>query len=379
MTAAPHPAGLAMITGLFATVVAVHALIHLMGTAKGLGWAELPQLTQAVSRPVAMLWLLAALLSGGAVLALFAAPRIWWIVGLTALVVSQGAIATSWKDARFGTVGNVILLVGVVIGYLHDGPRSFNASYVRDVASVLARPGRTEVLAEADLAPLPAIVQRYVRQSGAVGQPRVRNFRLRFRGSIRSGPAASWMAFTGEQVNGFHPASRLFLMDGALMGAPFQAFHRYVGPEASMHVKVASLKSMVDAHGALMNEGETVTLLNDLCLFAPGAIPDAQITWEPVDARQVRATFTNAGHTVHAVLVFNDAAELVNFVSDDRGMVSADGRNVTKMRWSTPSRAYRAYGRHWLTTGGDGVWDTPGGSYAYIRFEVVDVAYNVGG
>ena len=38
-----------------------------------------------------------------------------------------------------------------------------------------------------------------------------------------------------------------------------------------MHVKVASLKSMVDAHGALMNEGETVTLLNDLCLFAPGS------------------------------------------------------------------------------------------------------------
>lgn len=367
-----------MITGLFATVVAVHALIHLMGTAKGLGWAELPQLTQAVSLPLAVLWLLAAVLCGGAVVALFAAPRIWWIVGAVALVVSQGAIATSWLDAKFGTVGNVILLVGVVIGYLHDGPRSFNASYARDVASVLAQPGRTEALAEADLASLPAIVRQYVRQSGAVGQPRVRNFRLRFRGSIRSGPAASWMSFSGEQVNGFQPASRLFLMDGALMGAPFQAFHRYVGSEASMHVKVASLKSMVDAHGALMNEGETVTLLNDLCLFAPGAIPDAQITWEAMDARQVRATFTNAGHAVHAVLMFNEAAELVNFVSDDRGMVSADGKSVTKTRWSTPSREYRAYGRHRLTAGGDGVWDAPGGSYPYIRFEVVDVAYNVG-
>lgn len=366
-----------MLRTLFAFLIVIHALIHLLGVAKGFGWAEIPQLTRAVSRPAAMRWLVAALLLGGAVATLFAAPRIWWIVGAVALVVSQGAIATSWTDAKFGTVANVILLLGVVIGYLHDGPRSFNASYAHDVDAVRSQPGRTEVLTDADLVPLPDVVQRYVRQSGAVGQPRVRNFRLYFRGSIRSGPTARWMVFAGEQVNGFHPASRLFLMDASLLGVPFQAFHRYVGSEASMHVKIGALKSMVDAHGALMNEGETVTLLNDLCLFAPGALADAPIIWEPVDARQVRATFTNAGHTVHAMLVFNEAAELVNFVSDDRGALSADGASVTKMRWSTPSAAYRTFGSHRLTGGGDGVWDAPGGPYPYIRFEVVAVEYNV--
>lgn len=366
-----------MLTTLFAFLMLIHALIHLMGTAKGFQWAEIPQLRQVVSRSAAMLWLAAALLLGGAVVTLLAEPRIWWIVGVVALVVSQAAIATAWTDAKFGTVANAILLVGVIIGYLHDGPRSFNASYERDVAIVRSQPGRIGVLAEADLAPLPEIVQRYVRQSGAVGQPRVRNFRLRFRGSIRSGPQARWMAFTGEQVNGFHPASRLFLMDGALLSVPFQAYHRYVGSEASMHVKVASLKSMVDAHGVLMNAGETVTLLNDLCLFAPGALPDVPIIWEPLDARQVRVTFTNAGHTVRALLVFNEAAELVNFVSDDRGALSADGASVTKMRWSTPSGVYRTFGSHRLTGGGDGVWDASGGSYPYIRFEVVAVEYNV--
>lgn len=45
--AAPRATGKAMITGMFATVIAVHALIHLLGTAKGFGWAEIPQLTQA--------------------------------------------------------------------------------------------------------------------------------------------------------------------------------------------------------------------------------------------------------------------------------------------------------------------------------------------
>ena len=367
-----------MFTKLFASVLAVHALIHLLGAVKGFGWAEVPQLTQPVSRPAAAVWLLAAGIGAAAAVMLFAAPPAWWIVGAVAVAISQVVIVTSWMDARYGTLVNVIVLAGVLVGYLHDGPGSFNASYARDVSSVLEPASSPGVLSEADLVSLPEIVRRYVRQSGAVGQPRVRNFRLRFRGRIRNGPTARWMSFTGEQVNGYQPASRLFLMDGSLFGVPFQAFHRYVGAEASMHVKVASVRTMADVHGALMNEGETVTLLNDLCLFAPGALPGAPIAWEPVDARRVRVTFTNAGQVVRAELFFNDAAELVKFVSDDRGALSADGTSITKMRWSTPSAAYRAFGTHRLTSGGEGVWDAPGGPYPYIQFEVVAVEYNVG-
>jgi len=67
----------------------------------------------------------------------------------------------------------------------------------------------------------------------------------------------------------------------------------------------------------------------------------------------------------------------VNFFSDDRGAISADGRTVTKMRWSTPVKAYATFGGHRLTTGGEGVWDAPDGEYSYIRLEVISVEYNV--
>ncbi len=366
-----------MFRAVFAAVLVVHAFIHLLGVAKAFGWAELPQLTQHLSRPVGLLWLAAALLTGAAVVLLFAAPRLWWIVGAVALLASQGAIATAWADARFGTVANVILLGGVLLGFLHDGPRSFNAQYARDVAAVLATGTSNALLTDADLAPLPSVVQRYVRQSGAVGQPRVRNFRLRFRGRIRSGREARWMPFSGAQVNGVVPAARIFLMNASMFGVPFAAFHRYVGATATMRVKVASLATMVDARGAEMDAAETVTLLNDLCLFASGALPFVHIRWEPIDALRVRAVFDNAGHTVRADLAFNEAAELVNFVSDDRGAMSADGRTITRMRWSTPVSAYATFGGHHLPTGGDGVWYAPDGTYSYIHFEVRSVEYNV--
>lgn len=366
-----------MFRPLLAVVLVIHSLIHLMGVAKAFGWARLPQLTLPFSRPAGLLSALAAVLFGAAAVTLFAAPHVWWMVGAAGLVVSQGAIATAWADARFGTVANVILLVGVAFGFLHDGPRGFNAMYARDEAAVLAHAAPDTLLTEADLATLPPVVQRYVRQSGAVGQPYVRNFRVRFRGEIRSGPRAAWMAFTGQQVNGFAPRSRLFLMDASMFGMPVQAFHRYVGAAATMQVKVASLLTMVDAGGDAMNEAETVTLLNDLCVFAPGALPRAGIRWEPVDSLHARASFENAGHVVHAVLQFSGSGELVNFVSDDRGVLSADGKTVTKMRWSTPVRAYATYGGHRLTTGGEGIWTAAEGEYTYIRLEVSSVEYNV--
>ena len=40
----------------------VHGLIHLMGFAKGFGYADLPQLTQPISRAWGLAWLAAAVL-----------------------------------------------------------------------------------------------------------------------------------------------------------------------------------------------------------------------------------------------------------------------------------------------------------------------------
>ena len=120
---------------LMAAFVAVHGLIHLMGFAKGLGYASLPQLVQPISRGMAFLWLAACLLMLATAVALIVWPRGWWIVGAVALVVSQAAIVSSWRDAWAGTIANAVVLVAVIYGWGTYGPRSFQAQFERDVAS----------------------------------------------------------------------------------------------------------------------------------------------------------------------------------------------------------------------------------------------------
>ncbi|MDO9021894.1 MAG: hypothetical protein Q8S73_03180 [Deltaproteobacteria bacterium] len=362
----------------FAFVMVVHGLIHLMGFLKAFGLAALPQLARPISRPMGVVWLLAALTTLAAVVALFAWPRGWWLLGAAALLLSQAAVIGAWSDARFGTLANVLLLVGVLYGYLTQGPSSFRAEMHREAQPGLARATAAPVLTEADLAPLPEPVRRYVRAAGFVGQPRVQSYRLRFRGRIRGEPDAAWMPFVADQQSFVDPMTRLFLMHATMFGVPVEAFHRLVGGAATMRVRVAGAYPMVDARGPVMDRSESVTLLNDLCLLAPGALVDPAIAWEPIDDRSARARFTHGANTVAATLVFNDEGLLSDFVSDDRSRSSADGRSFTQLRFSTPVRDYRRYGAFRLASHGDARWHLPGGAFTYGEFDLEDIAYNVG-
>jgi hypothetical protein len=114
-----------------------------------------------------------------------------------------------------------------------------------------------------------------------------------------------------------------------------------------------------------------------MCIFAPATLVEPSIAWEAGDDRTVRARFTNAGHTIHADLMFNDAGELVDFVSDDRYATSPGGSTPRNVRWSTPVRAYRSFGPVRLSSGGEARWHEAQGEYAYIELTTDDVQYNL--
>jgi hypothetical protein len=84
-------------------ILTLHGLIHLMGFAKAFGYAELPQLTQPISRESGVLWLLASVLIVATAVMLGTGARTYWIVGGLALLVPQLVVITAWRDAWAGT------------------------------------------------------------------------------------------------------------------------------------------------------------------------------------------------------------------------------------------------------------------------------------
>jgi hypothetical protein len=184
------------------------------------------------------------------------------------------------------------------------------------------------------------------------------------------------MRFIGEQVNTYGTSPRrLFFMDATMRGLPVDVLHTYVGPSARMRVKLASLVPMVDASGPQLDQAETVTLFNDLCLMAPAALVDARVRWQPLDDHHARGFFTNGDHTVSADLTFNDAGDLVDFVSEDRLRASQPGTGFTAQRWATPVRSYGSFGGRRAVASGEGRWHAPEGEFTYLEFNLDQLSY----
>jgi hypothetical protein len=144
-----------------------------------------------------------------------------------------------------------------------------------------------------------------------------------------------------------------------------------------MQVKMVGAIPMVHARGEVMDRSEAVTIFNDMCLLAPATLLDPRIAWEPVDARAVRARFTDGEQTIFATLLFGDDGLLTNFISDDRSRSSADGKTFTRIRFSTPVRDSRDFGPARLGAHGDARWTLPDGEFTYGEFDLQEVQYNV--
>ena len=232
-------------------------------------------------------------------------------------------------------------------------------------------------ITHAQLMRLPRAVQRYLHTVGVVGQPHVENFRIRLHGRIRSDAGSRWMPLRAEQYTFVRERRRFFYLTSSMLGVPVHGYHRYADGAASMDIRAANLLPIVNRTGGEMFQSETVTFLNDMCLFAPSTLLDPVLVWEELDGARVRVRFRNTGVAVSADLFFNSNGELIDFVSDDRYRASSDGTRLTKQRWSTPVKPYRAFGPLRLGSGGEGRWHTADGSFAYIELELDDVEYNV--
>ncbi len=356
-----------------ATVLLLHGLIHLFGFAKAFGYAELPQLTQPISRGWGVGWLLAAVLTVLAAGAVAAQARWSWVPAALALLASQVVLSSSWVDAKFGTLPNVVLLAVAAYGFAANGPVGLRSRYTQDAAALQAQvPSHTPLVTDADLAPLPAPVQAYLRFTGSVGQPRVAAFRAVWNGRIRGGADEAWMGFSAQQLNQvLGEPERLFLMDATMKHLPVDVLHRFVGPHATYEARVLSAVPVVHGEGAELDVAETVTLFNDLCILSPSALVEPAFRFESIDARSVRAFFTRGLHTVSAELKFDERGALVDFVSDDRRRASPDGKHFVQQRWSTPLTDYRHFGALRLAAHGEARWHDPAGAFTYGEFDLI--------
>jgi len=354
---------------LFVIILFLHLLIHLIGFGKARHWFNVNEIPM-ISKSQGFLWLLVSILLLATIIMFLLKKPLWIFVAIPVIIISQTLIILNWHEAKFGSLFNLILLAVVIFSF---AAWRFENSFKQDkINSIISSPPTNEIIAKSDVAHLPEAVQRYIITSGFMGKPKIENFQVRFSGKMRE-QGKKWFSFKSEQLNTVQAPARYFFMRANFNRIPTQGYHKYTGNSAQMTIKPLSIFSIIDLSSEELLVSEMVTYLNDICLFAPGALIDDQFTWEETDKNRVKVIFTNCGKSVSAILEFNEKDQLVNFFSNDRYSVNL----MKKFMFSTPVGSYKLFDSYHLASYGEAIWHYPEEDFVYGKFDVLEIKYNL--
>lgn len=357
----------------FIVLVFLHGLLHLFGFARAYSPDLLSHIRQPISKGQGVLWLTAAVLFVIVAIQLYMKNEGWWRVALLGVVLSQYLVFGHWQIARYGSVINAVMLLGIMVSY---NTIAFVKNYKKQVASLITQNSVSVngILTERDMQDLPIPVQKYLHQTGVVGKPKVKWFKVVFSGQIRKNEQSAWMPFTSEQYNFMDTPTRLFFMKASMFHMPVAGFHSYRNTNAFMDIRLWSLFRVQYQEGRKMGIAETVTFFNDMCCMAPATLIDKRIKWLQTDGNKVKASFTTNRTTISAWLYFSDNGDLVNFISEDR-YADTDG-DMQQLPWATPLSDYQIIDGYRLPGYAETIYTYPTGNLCYGQFHTVDISYN---
>lgn len=238
-----------------------------------------------------------------------------------------------------------------------------------------AQQAKSEIITEADLAPLPEPVQRYLRYAQVLGKRRVRCVKVRQKGLMRMSPTQKGMPIEAVQYSTLAGQVSRMWYARAKMGpfALLTGYDRYDNGSGHMLMRLLSMFPVVDVDGPEVDLSALIIFVNDMVMW-PTAFLSDYIHWEPVDAMTARAQVNLHGKQFSAELRFNDIGELVDFITEDR--YRSVGKTYQQGKWSTPFRRYHEVSGLRIPSEGEAIWHLPEGDFPYIQLAIGEVSYD---
>lgn len=357
----------------FFIIVLLHGLIHLLGFIKGFGLQEVKELALPFSKPMGLLWLLAAvmLLIFGILYIIYS--KYAWLAGFLAIAISQMLIVLFWKDARFGTIINFLVLI-VAFGLYGDF--SFQKMIRHEVNQLLNQDKliQNKIIEESDIQGLPEPVKSWLRSSGMIGRPFIRLGRVTQTAVLKMKPDADkWLAAEAIQYTTTgHPAF-LWTVDVKMNGLlNFRGRDKFESGKGSMLIKLNSLLKVVDESGEKIDEGALQRFLGEMVWF-PSLALCPYIRWEQLSAGTAKATMTYEKTTGSGIFHFNSQGDVVMF-SALRYKDNLPGAG--RYEWIMNITDYKTFEGIRVPAKLASTWKLEQGDWTWLKLEVTDLRYN---
>lgn len=358
---------------IFALLITVHGLIHFMGFAKAFEFADINQLEQNISKTIGLLWLFTAMLLLIAVI-LYLKKDQWFYIAVLAIVLSQILIIMSWKDAKFGTVVNIIILLVSISAY---GKYEFNKKVNTETKSLLKGiiMENDAIITKEEIKYLPEIIQKWMQNSGVIGKEKIVSLQLKQKGEMKTKPSGKWMPFEAEQhINVINPSFVWSTEVHVMPMIQMMGRDKFVNGEGEMLIKLASLIPVVNVgENEKINQAAMLRYMAETVWF-PTAALNPYMSWESIDSTSAKATFTVNNKSVVGLFKFSSRGDFMSFEAQ---RYYKTGDDATLETWYVESKSFKEFSGIRIPNKCQVIWKLKEGDFNWLNFEITDLKYNV--
>ncbi len=362
-----------MLRYLFAVLLLVHGVIHLMGFTKAFGLAEIEQLTMPITKFAGMIWLTAAALFIITLVVYLAKADWWWMIGFLAVFLSQILIILSWTDAKFGTIANLIILLVIIIAY---SDWEFHRTSMDKVQDLLPREiSGTSLMTEELISDLPAVVQTWLQRSQVMNKEKSASVYLTQMGKMRTKPDGNWIPFQAEQW--FTPQEPGFVWLADVKTAPgihLSGRDIFIDGTGQMVIKLLSIIPVVHATGEQINQGTLIRFLAEICWF-PSAALSKHIRWEPIDSLSARAIMSYKGTTGSGIFTFSESGDIHSFMAK-RYYNRKEGAILADWYIEINPQSFKMFDGIRVGSKAEVTWKLDEGDYTWLQLEIDHIEFN---
>ena len=227
----------------------------------------------------------------------------------------------------------------------------------------------------ADLAALPAPVQRYFAYAGVLDHAPLRLAYLRHTGTFRTGADAGWLPITGEEIFSVNPPG--FIWKGVISMAPgvnVTARDYYIAPRGNMLIRAVGLVTIDDAKGPAIDQGAMMRYFAEMAWFPTALLPGPNVQWEAIDDASARLIARDAAHPEELTVTFDAEGRILTITAQARTFKSGSVERVAP--WGGVYSDYREVDGLRVPFSAEVVWHFPEGDLPYARFTLTEVRYD---
>ncbi|QSE99057.1 DUF6920 family protein [Fulvivirga lutea] len=358
-----------MKAGLIALII-IHGLIHLMGFLKAFNLAKIDTLNSFISKPVGITWFIVCLLFILTAVLYLTDYDVWWGLAIVAIILSQVLIISVWKEAKFGTLANLLILTPAIIAC---ATFYFNKMVANERALIIAQ-SQTHTISDRKISDLPPVVQLWLTKSG-VTNTRIPN-QVNVIQSLQmklDESQENWVPAKATQL--FTPTAPAFNWQVKLkpnLFMPIVGRDEYFEGKGGMLIKLLGMYPIVDvADNKRINEAALQRYLAEICWFPQAALSEF-ITWRAIDSHSAEATIHHFGTIATGIFQFDDTGNFRAFKTMRyKGVEEGD----EKVEWTVSAVEHQTINDIKVPTKLEAEWNLPTGKWKWLKLQVDSVSY----